>query len=409
MEYSSLGKRDRGMSSYEAQEAARMGIDSARRLLQMLSHQHQGQQQQQQQQQQCLQEAGGHGKERMMSAADAERCKFQKVQASTLCSSRTSCTGHARFRRATAARTNPMIAGFEYVFFQSANFAQEDELKRKQLSKEQLKEKEIRNVKFLEEVPSEVVFAAPPPPHEYRHTQQQIQQQQHLHPQLQLQIQQQMEKQNHRSSSSSSMSMSLENSMSSGAAGGGGGGHHRPPLHSTTNKSFSIANMQQDQNAGNQAAAGWLLLPQAVAAVHTAAGKKKSCSSKPDENGGGHSCTSERLGRCHCSKRRKLRVRRTIRVPAISNKLADIPSDDYSWRKYGQKPIKGSPHPRGYYKCSSMRNCPARKHVERSLDDSSMLIVTYEGEHSHPRSSTIPPPSISTALNNCAVITTTTA
>jgi hypothetical protein len=60
---------------------------------------------------------------------------------------------------------------------------------------------------------------------------------------------------------------------------------------------------------------------------------------------------------------------------------------------------------RGYYKCSSMRNCPARKHVERSLDDSSMLIVTYEGEHSHPRSSTTPP-SINTALNNCAVITT---
>ncbi|CAM6017394.1 unnamed protein product [Sphagnum balticum] len=153
-------------------------------------------------------------------------------------------------------------------------------MKRKQLSKEQLKEKEIRNVKFLEEVPSEVVSAAPPPPHEYRHSQQQIQQQQQLQPQLQLQIQQ---KQNHRSSSSSSMSMSLENSMSSGA--GGGGGHHRPPLHSTTNKSFSIANMQQDLNAGTQAAAGWLLLPQAVAAVHTAAGKKKSCSSKPDENG----------------------------------------------------------------------------------------------------------------------------
>ncbi|XP_077238414.1 putative WRKY transcription factor 17 [Tasmannia lanceolata] len=88
-------------------------------------------------------------------------------------------------------------------------------------------------------------------------------------------------------------------------------------------------------------------------------------------------------GHCHCSKRRKSRVKKTIKVPAISSKTADIPPDEYSWRKYGQKPIKGSPYPRGYYKCSSLRGCPARKHVERAPDDPSMLIVTYEGEHRH--------------------------
>nr|AMQ46233.1 WRKY9 transcription factor [Panax ginseng] len=60
------------------------------------------------------------------------------------------------------------------------------------------------------------------------------------------------------------------------------------------------------------------------------------------------------------------------------------PSDSWAWRKYGQKPIKGSPYPRGYYRCSSSKGCPARKQVERSRADPTTLLVTYSCDHNHP-------------------------
>ncbi|KAB2076176.1 hypothetical protein ERO13_A06G021100v2 [Gossypium hirsutum] len=118
---------------------------------------------------------------------------------------------------------------------------------------------------------------------------------------------------------------------------------------------------------------------------------KRKCNSMDDV--ANLKCGSSSSARCHCSKKRKSRVKRVIRVPAVSNKMADIPHDDYSWRKYGQKPIKGSPHPRGYYKCSSVRGCPARKHVERAVEDPRMLIVTYEGDHNHSHNITTDVPS----------------
>lgn len=58
-------------------------------------------------------------------------------------------------------------------------------------------------------------------------------------------------------------------------------------------------------------------------------------------------------------------------------------SDSWAWRKYGQKPIKGSPYPRGYYRCSSSKGCPARKQVERSRVDPTTFIVTYSSDHDH--------------------------
>ncbi|KAF6154609.1 hypothetical protein GIB67_041750 [Kingdonia uniflora] len=36
----------------------------------------------------------------------------------------------------------------------------------------------------------------------------------------------------------------------------------------------------------------------------------------------------------------EIKSEKVVRVPAISLKMSDIPPDDFSWRKYGQKPIK---------------------------------------------------------------------
>ncbi|KAJ0788401.1 putative transcription factor WRKY family [Helianthus annuus] len=89
---------------------------------------------------------------------------------------------------------------------------------------------------------------------------------------------------------------------------------------------------------------------------------------------------------CHCCKRRKISAKRVIkRVPITGSKFASVPADDYSWKKYGEKRIDGSPNPRVYYKCSTGKGCPARKCVELAVDDSKMLIVTYAGEHVHRR------------------------
>ncbi|KAH7666613.1 WRKY domain-containing protein [Dioscorea alata] len=96
----------------------------------------------------------------------------------------------------------------------------------------------------------------------------------------------------------------------------------------------------------------------------------------------------ERMIEAPSSKRRKVvqKVVVTVRIEdkAGKQKSEGPPSDFWSWRKYGQKPIKGSPYPRGYYRCSTSKGCSAKKQVEKCKTDASMLIITYTSNHNHP-------------------------
>ncbi|KAK4747073.1 hypothetical protein SAY87_026110 [Trapa incisa] len=57
--------------------------------------------------------------------------------------------------------------------------------------------------------------------------------------------------------------------------------------------------------------------------------------------------------------------------------------DGYHWRKYGQKVTRDNPSPRAYFKCSFAPRCPVKKKVQRSVNNPSLLVATYEGEHNH--------------------------
>lgn len=70
------------------------------------------------------------------------------------------------------------------------------------------------------------------------------------------------------------------------------------------------------------------------------------------------------------------------RFAFITKSEVDHLEDGFRWRKYGQKAVKNSPFPRSYYRCTNA-TCGVKKRVERSSEDPTLVVTTYEGKHSH--------------------------
>ncbi|KAE8791641.1 putative WRKY transcription factor 12 [Hordeum vulgare] len=80
-----------------------------------------------------------------------------------------------------------------------------------------------------------------------------------------------------------------------------------------------------------------------------------------------------------------VKARRKVREPRFCFKTmsdVDVLDDGYKWRKYGQKVVKNTQHPRSYYRCTQDK-CRVKKRVERLAEDPRMVITTYEGRHVH--------------------------
>ncbi|PNX79073.1 WRKY transcription factor [Trifolium pratense] len=82
-------------------------------------------------------------------------------------------------------------------------------------------------------------------------------------------------------------------------------------------------------------------------------------------------------------KKTNQKKQREPRFAFMTKSEVDHLEDGYRWRKYGQKAVKNSPFPRSYYRCTTV-SCNVKKRVERSFTDPSIVVTTYEGQHTHP-------------------------
>ncbi|KAM3313439.1 hypothetical protein ACQJBY_032809 [Aegilops geniculata] len=72
------------------------------------------------------------------------------------------------------------------------------------------------------------------------------------------------------------------------------------------------------------------------------------------------------------------------RLKGFSGKrVTDTLVDGHIWRKYGQKEIQNSPHPRSYYRCThkSDQGCNAKRQAQICETHPIKYDVTYYGEH----------------------------
>ncbi|KAF5745942.1 WRKY1 [Tripterygium wilfordii] len=106
------------------------------------------------------------------------------------------------------------------------------------------------------------------------------------------------------------------------------------------------------------------------------------------------------------AKKANQKRQREPRFAFMTKSEVDHLEDGYRWRKYGQKAVKNSSFPRSYYRCTTA-SCNVKKRVERAFNDPTIVVTTYEGQHTHP-SPVMSRPNLVTNTPDSVIAATTT-
>lgn len=135
--------------------------------------------------------------------------------------------------------------------------------------------------------------------------------------------------------------------------------------------------------------------------------KRKTCFEAIDgediQGSSEHSCISYEDS---CKRARLLSSKPKVSKIFVRTEKSDTKlgvKDGYQWRKYGQKVTKDNPSPRAYFKCANAPMCPVKKKVQRSIEDPSILVATYEGEHNHAKPSSKDTDQVVLGSSHCSI------
>jgi len=162
--------------------------------------------------------------------------------------------------------------------------------------------------------------------------------------------------------------------------------HQRPPNKRAKDGSSSAAEQNEQSNDTTSGLSGVRRDQEAAYGMSEQLSGLSEGDDKDDKDDG-ESRPNEVDDRESESKRRNIQIssQKTLTESKIivqTTSEVDLLDDGYRWRKYGQKVVKGNPHPRSYYKCT-FAGCNVRKHIERASSDPKAVITTYEGKHNH--------------------------